>query len=120
MKIEMRETDAVVPYEHNPQLNDGAVAAVARSLEEFGWRQPIVIDEQGLIIVGRTCWRAAQQLGMEQVPMHVADLDETRARAYRLADNQTATIAEWDMDLLPGELRDLEGADFDLSVVAGG
>jgi len=120
MQIEMRPTDAVVPYEHNPRLNDAAVDAVARSLQEFGFRQPIVVDADGVIIVGHTRWRAARQLGLETVPVHVADLDEVKARAYRIADNQTATIADWDMDLLPGELRDLEGAGFDLSVLGWG
>jgi ParB-like chromosome segregation protein Spo0J len=117
MQIVMRPTDAVVPYEHNPRLNDGAVAVVTRSLEQFGFRQPIVVDGDGVIIVGHTRWRAARQLGLAEVPVHVADLDPVKARAYRIADNQTATIAEWDMSLLPQELRDLEGADFDLSVL---
>ncbi|WP_396452656.1 DNA modification methylase [Actinomadura sp.] len=120
MKIELRATEKVRPYERNPRLNDAAVAAVARSLQEFGFRQPIVVDAEGVIIVGHTRWKAAQQLGLKKVPVHVADLDETKARAYRIADNQTATIAEWDMDLLPGELRDLEGAGFDLSVLGWG
>ncbi len=120
MQIVMRPTESVRPYEHNPRLNDAAVDAVARSLSEFGFRQPIVVDADGVIIVGHTRWRAARQLGMETVPVHVADLDEVKARAYRIADNQTATIAEWDMDLLPGELRDLEGAGFDLSILGWG
>ncbi len=117
MKIELRATEKVRPYEKNPRLNDGAVAAVARSLQEFGFRQPIVVDAEGVIIVGHTRWKAAQSLGLRKVPVHVADLDPVKARAYRIADNQTATIAEWDMDLLPQELRDLEGADFDLSIL---
>ncbi len=117
MKIELRATEKVRPYERNPRLNDAAVEAVARSLREFGFRQPIVVDTQGVIIVGHTRWKAAQSLGLKKVPVHVADLDPVKARAYRIADNQTATIAEWDMDLLPGELRDLENADFDLSIL---
>ena len=65
MKIEMRETDRVRPYEHNPRLNDAAVAAVARSLGEFGFRQPIVLDADSVIIVGLTRRKAARQLGLK-------------------------------------------------------
>ncbi len=117
MKIELRATEKVRPYEKNPRLNEGAVAAVARSLEQFGFRQPIVVDAEGVIIVGHTRWKAAQSLGLKKVPVHVADLDPVKARAYRIADNQTATIAEWDLDLLPQELRELEAADFDMSAL---
>ena len=109
MQIELRDISTIVPYADNPRVNDAAVAAVAASLKEFGFRQPIVVDGDGVIVVGHTRWKGAQKLGMAQVPVHVADLTPAQARAYRIADNQTATIAEWDMDLLPLELAGLAG-----------
>ena len=118
MKVELRSIESVRPYEQNPRVNDQAVEAVARSLREFGFRQPIVVDSGGVIIVGHTRWKAAQHLGLAKVPVHVAkDLTPAQIKAYRLADNQTATLAEWDYDLLPLELKDLQGLDFDLSLL---
>jgi DNA modification methylase len=116
--VELRPIDDIKPYEANPRLNDDAVEAVAASLKEFGFRQPIVIDAEGVIIVGHTRWKAAKKLGLAKVPVHVAtDLPPEKVKAYRIADNQTATLAEWDMDLLPIELKDLQQADYDLSVL---
>jgi DNA modification methylase len=118
MKIELRNLEEIVPYDHNPRLNDQAIDAVAASLQEFGFRQPIVVDNQGVIVVGHTRWKAAKQLNLEQVPVHVAaDLTPEQARAYRIADNQTASIAGWDFDLLPFELAELQDADFDLGLL---
>lgn len=118
MNIEPRPLSAIIPYENNPRKNDGAVDAVAASLREFGFRQPIVVDENGVILVGHTRWKAAQQLGLTQAPVHVAkDLSPAQARAYRIADNQTATIADWDFDLLPVELLELKDAEFDLGLL---
>ena len=118
MKIELRDVQAIRPYEQNHRVNDQAVEAVAKSLREFGFRQPIVVDADGVIICGHTRWKAAQKLGLKQVPVHVAtDLTAAQVKAYRLADNQTATLAEWNYDLLPLELKDLEGQNFDLSLL---
>jgi len=116
--VELRPIDAVRPYEGNPRVNDPAVDAVAASLREFGFRQPIVVDGHGVIIVGHTRWKAAKKLGLAKVPVHVAtDLSPEQTKAYRIADNQTASLAEWDFDLLPIELKDLRGADYDLSLL---
>ena len=105
MKITLTPIDEVKPYERNPRLNDPAVEAVARSLKEFGFRQPIVVDTEHVIVVGHTRWKAAKQMGLAKVPVHVAtDLSAEQIKAYRIADNQTATLAEWDYDLLPLEL----------------
>jgi ParB-like chromosome segregation protein Spo0J len=121
MQIEMWPIGRVKPYPGNPRLNDAAVDAVAKSLQEFGWRQPIVVDKDGVIVVGHTRWKAAQKLGYSEVPVHVAaDLTPAQARAYRIADNQTATIADWDTDLLPLELADLKALDFDLDLLGFG
>ncbi len=118
MKIELRKISTIQPYPGNPRQNDDAVAAVAASLKEFGFRQPIVVDEAGVIIVGHTRWKAAQQLGLEKVPVHLAvGLSPEQVRAYRIADNQTATNATWDQELLPLELAELQAANFDLGLL---
>ncbi|MFW6159307.1 MAG: DNA modification methylase, partial [Planctomycetota bacterium] len=110
--------ESITPYEHNPRLNDDAVDAVAKSIREFGFRQPIVVDEQDVIVVGHTRWKAAKKLGLEKVPVHVATgLTPEQVKAYRLADNKSGELAEWDMELLPIELADLQGMDFDLELV---
>jgi len=116
--VELRPIDAIRPYEANPRVNDQAVDAVAASLKEFGFRQPIVVDGDGVIIVGHTRWKAARKLGLAKVPVHVAtDLSPEQIKAYRIADNQTASLAEWDFELLPIELKDLQGADYDLGLL---
>jgi ParB-like chromosome segregation protein Spo0J len=118
LAIEHRAIGDIRPYENNPRINDDAVAAVVASIREFGFRQPIVVDEEGVIIVGHTRYKAAQQLGLEKVPVHVAKgLTPAQVKAYRIADNQTATLAEWNYDLLPIELADLQGLDFDLDLL---
>ena len=117
MIIEQRAIHTIVPYANNPRHNDGAVDVVARSIQEFGFRQPIVVDDQGTIIVGHTRYKAALKLGLTEVPVHVATgLSVEQAQAYRLADNQTATIATWDDDKLIQELLALKSEDFDLSL----
>lgn len=119
MIIEMWPIERVKPYERNPRINDGAaVDAVAASLKEFGFRQPIVVDRDGVVVVGHTRLKAAQKLGLALVPVHVAaDLTPDQAKAYRLADNATNELALWDRALLPLELADLLNADFDLSLL---
>ena len=88
MKIEMRPIVKIFPYEKNPRKNDKAVKFVANSITQFGFRQPIVVDKDGVIIVGHTRWKAAKELGISEVPVHVADLTPEQARAYRIADNK--------------------------------
>jgi DNA modification methylase len=118
MQVEDRRLSDIKPYHRNPRINDGAVAQVAASIREFGFRQPIVVDTEGVIIVGHTRWKAAQQLRLETVPVHVArDLAPSQIAAYRIADNQLASIAEWDYDLLPLELAGLQEADVDLGLL---
>jgi ParB-like chromosome segregation protein Spo0J len=118
MQIELRPIDAVTPYPGNPRRNDAAVDAVAKSLREFGFRQPIVVDQASVVVVGHTRLKAARRLGLTHVPVHVAHgLTAAQARAYRVADNQTATIAEWDEDLLAAELAGLKAEDVDLALL---
>src|SRR5262249_34832171 len=104
-------------YENNPRQNDAAVDAVAASIQAFGFSQPIVVDEQDVIIVGHTRYKAALKLGLMEIPVHVATgLTPAQARAYRLADNQTATLSSWDEDKLPLELLALQEQGFDLNL----
>ncbi len=118
MKIEMRNLSDIKPYPGNPRLNDDAVDAVAASLKEFGFRQPIVVDSEGVIICGHTRFKAAQKLGLEKAPVHVAkDLSPDQIKAYRIADNKTAELSDWNYDLLPIELAELKEANYDLGLL---
>jgi DNA modification methylase len=118
MHIELRSLEQIKPYDHNPRVNDGAVDAVIVSIRQFGWRQPIVVDGAGVIIAGHTRYKAAQKMGMTQVPVHVAtELSPAQVKAYRIADNATGELAEWDYDLLPIELTGLQEDGFDLSLL---
>jgi len=118
MHIEMRPITDIRPYDKNPRQNDAAVDAVAASIKEFGFRQPIVVDTDGVIICGHTRFKAAQKLGLTEVPVHVAkDLTPAQIKAYRIADNKTADLSLWDYELLPIELSALQGMDFDLELL---
>ncbi len=118
MKIELRKLADIRPYDKNPRLNDNAVAAVAASIREFGFRQPIVVDTDGVIICGHTRYKAAVQLGLEKVPVHTAkDLTPEQIKAYRIADNKTGELAEWNYDLLPIELGELQSCNYDLGLL---
>jgi DNA modification methylase len=107
----------IIPYARNPRKNDKAVATVAASIAEFGWRQPIVVDEAMVVLAGHTRLEAARQLGLETAPVHVArGLTEAQARAFRIMDNRSSENAEWDDELLGLELGDLLEAEFDLGL----
>jgi DNA modification methylase len=117
MDVVETSIDKVVPYARNPRRNDKAIATVAGSLAEFGWRQPIVVDEQMVIVAGHTRYEAAKRLGMTTVPVHVArGLSAAQLRAYRLMDNRSHQNASWDDELLALELQDLRLEDFDLEL----
>jgi len=118
MKVVQRPIDELKPYDKNPRQNDDAVSAVAESIREFGFRQPIVVDPDDVIICGHTRFRAAQQLELKKVPVHVAaDLTPEQIRAYRIADNKTGELATWDMELLPIEIAELQSAGIDWSLL---
>jgi ParB-like chromosome segregation protein Spo0J len=109
--------EQIIPYARNPRRNERAVATVAASIAEFGWRQPIVVDEQMVVLAGHTRLEAARQLGLESAPVHVAKgLTDAQARAFRIMDNRSAQNAEWDDELLGLELGDLLEAEFDLGL----
>jgi len=117
MKVELTEIGRVIPYARNPRKNDAAIAKVAASIKEYGFRQPIVVDEEMVIIAGHTRLQAAQLLGLKKVPVHVATgLTQAQIKAYRLADNRTHEDSEWDEELLAIELGELSDMDFDLDL----
>lgn len=122
MKVQSMNVTDIKPYPKNPRDNDAGVDAVANSIKEFGWQQPIVVDKDNVIIVGHTRYKAAKKLGMDKVPVVVADgLSPEQVKAYRLADNKTGELTDWDMGLLDDELGDITDIDmsdfgFDLDI----
>lgn len=117
-QIKMLDPNSLKPYEQNPRKNENAIQAVVDSIREFGFKQPIVIDKSGIIIVGHTRWQAAILLGLSQVPVIEAkDLTPAQVKAYRIADNQTNNLSDWDVDLLKLEIVDLQKMDVDLDVL---
>ena len=113
IKIVEKQTTDLIPYENNARINDDAVEFVANSIKEFGFKNPIIIDNNNVIIAGHTRLKAAEKLGIKKVPCIIADdLTEEQIKAFRIADNSTAQIAEWDMAKLQAEL---DAIDFDMS-----
>lgn len=108
LEVMQKNVGDITPYYNNPRHNDDAVDAVAASIREFGFQQPIVTDKDGIIIVGHTRLKAAKKLGLETVPVVVADLTEEQANAYRLADNKTGELATWDLAALEAELANID------------
>lgn len=113
-EIEWMPIASIKPYDKNPRRNDDAVDAVANSITEFGFKNPIIVDNDLVIIAGHTRLKAAKKLGLKEVPVVIAsDLTPEQVRAYRLADNKTGELAEWDFDMLDSELAEI--ADIDMS-----
>ena len=113
MEIIYKPVSDLIPYENNPRKNDQAVDALANSISEFGFRNPIIIGTDNVIASGHTRLKAAIKLGMTEVPCLIADdLTEEQLNAFRLADNKVAELAEWDEDKLLLELQEL---DFDMT-----
>jgi DNA modification methylase len=118
MKIEIADINSIKPYENNPRkLSDKAIETVAMSLKEYGFRQPIVVDKDRIIVVGHTRFRASKKLGFKEVPITIADnLTPEQINAYRIADNRTSEESEWDNELLKMELKELDLKDFNLEL----
>ena len=117
MTIINKPADSLIPYINNPRKNTSAVDKVAASIKEFGFKVPIIIDSDNVIVAGHTRLLAAKKLGIESVPCVIADdLSPAQIKAYRIADNKTAEFAEWDDELLKIELEALERLDFDLDL----
>lgn len=109
IQIIEKEIDSLIEYENNPRYNDRAVDAVMASIKNFGFKNPIVIDKDGIIICGHTRKKAAEKLGYEKVPCIVADdLTDEQLKAFRIADNKTAELSEWDFVKLDEELAQIE------------
>ena len=123
MQIIDKKIGEIKPYEKNPRKNANAVEPVASSISQFGFKNPIVIDGNNVIICGHTRYKAAKKLGLKAVPCVVADdLTEEQIKAYRLADNKVSELAEWDIDLLGEELDgifDIDMSDFGFDIVGG-
>lgn len=109
MKIVDLALKDLIPYENNPRNNEKAVEKVAASIKEFGFKVPIVIDKDNVIVAGHTRYLASKQLGIETVPCLIADdLTEDQIKAFRLADNKVSEFAQWDFEALNKELAGLE------------
>ena len=119
MQIKLAEISTIKPYENNPRkLSEQAIEKVAMSLKEYGFRQPIVVDKDMVIVAGHTRFRASKKLGLKQVPISVIDnLSEEQINAYRIADNRTAEESEWDNELLKMEIKELKAKDFKLDLL---
>jgi len=121
LNIEIIKIDELIPYEQNPRDNKAAVDAVANSIANFGFKVPIIIDQNNVIVAGHTRLLASQKLELDEVPcIRADDLTDEQIRAFRIADNKTAELADWDLDKLTAELAQLEDIDmtefgFDLS-----
>lgn len=120
MQIEQKKITEIKPYENNPRINDASVEYVANSIREFGFKQPIVIDRNNVIVCGHTRLKAAERLGIDEVPCIMADdLTDEQIKAYRLADNKVGETSEWDFELLNAELDgilDLDMSEFGFDI----
>ena len=112
IEIVMRKIGELKPYENNPRHNDMAVDAVAASIQQFGFKNPVIIDKDGVIVAGHTRYKAAKKMGITDIPCISADdLSDEQIKAFRLADNKTAELAEWDEDLLGKEMQGIINID---------
>lgn len=109
MNIIEKSIDELIPYENNPRLNENAIDYVAKSIEDFGFKVPLVIDINNVIVAGHTRYLASRKLGIDKIPCLVADdLNTEQIKAFRLVDNKVAEYSEWDMDKLHEELNDIK------------
>ncbi len=115
MNIIQTDIEKVIPYQNNPRKNQ-SIEKVSRSIKDFGFQQPIVVDKKMVVIVGHTRLLGAKKLGLKQVPVVIADLSDTKAKAYRIADNRVNEDSGWDNKLLQDELNKLLDFDIDLNI----
>lgn len=112
MEIINKKIDDLKPYENNPRFNDDAVKYVANSIKEFGFKVPIVVDKNNVIVAGHTRYKASKQLGLKEVPCIIADdLTDEQLKAFRLADNKVGEKSEWNYELLSDELNNILNLD---------
>lgn len=114
MNIVYKNISALKPYENNPRINDNAIEYVANSIQEFGFKVPIVVDKDEVIVAGHTRYKACKRLGIENIPCIVADdLTEEQIKAFRLADNKVSESSQWDFNLLDIELNSIHDIDLE-------
>lgn len=113
MKVTQIDIGKVKPYEGNPRDNEQAIPLVARSIQEFGFRNPIVVDKDKVIVCGHSRYYAAQDLGLKKVPCIVTDLPPEKAKAFRIADNKTSELATWNWEKLEQELAKVDDIDME-------
>ena len=112
------EIDTIRPWEQNPRMNDHAVDDIARSIQEFGFLNPIIVQKtSNKIIAGHTRYKASLKLGLTTVPVVFADLDDTKAKAYAIADNKLGELATWDDTVLIGLLGELKDENYELEIL---
>ena len=115
MKIEYLNIDDIIPYENNPRRNDDAVDYVANSIKEFGFKVPIIIDKDNVVVTGHTRLKASEKLGLKKIPVIYADdLTEDQIKAFRIADNKVSEFSSWDLEKLGLELEELGNIDLGL------
>lgn len=113
MKIEMRAISDIQEYENNPRKNDNAINAVAKSIEQYGFLQPCVIDRNGILVAGHTRFKAAKQLNLKTIPcVNASNLTDEQVKQFRILDNKLNELAEWDFPKLEEELLELKDFDF--------
>lgn len=109
LRVSYKNIDEIIPYKNNPRKNDNAVEYVKNSIKDFGFKVPIVIDEDNIVVAGHTRLKAAKELNLDRIPCIVADdLTEEQIKAFRLADNKVSEFSKWDFDLLNSELDELD------------
>jgi len=115
MEIKMVKVEDLKPYENNPRFNDDAVEYVANSIKNFGFKVPMVIDKDNVIVAGHTRYKASLELGLKEVPCIVADdLTQEQIDAFRLVDNKTSEYSLWNYELLSEELKDFDDMELNL------
>ena len=117
LQVQEMELVKLHPWEDNPRLNDHAVDVVAESIRSFGFNVPILCDQNLTIIAGHTRWKAANKLGMDKVPVIMVEMTDTQRRAFAVADNKTAEIADWDFPKLKEVIEELRSEDLDIKIL---
>lgn len=121
MNVIYKKIEEIIPYENNPRNNENAIDKVANSINEFGFKVPLVLDKNNVIITGHTRYLASKKLGLEQVPCIIADdLSKAQIKAYRIADNKVSEFSNWNEDLLKLEFESLIDLNFDLELTGFG
>ena len=115
MQIKYYDIKDIIPYKNNPRLNDKSIKLVAESIKDFGFKVPIIIDKDGEIVAGHTRYEASKYLGLNKVPVIVAnDLTDEQVKAFRLADNKVSEMAYWDKDKLEEEIKNIKNINMEL------